>query len=347
MNKLTKALKDTFIPYKNNGYKPHFFRELYVVALLLIIVTLFAVSAGTSLYIKKTNMISTVLPAVLADLTNDVRASNNEGILTRSSVLDTAARLKAEDMALRGYFAHNSPEGKTPWYWFNAAEYTFVYAGENLAIDFTESADVENAWLNSPGHRANILNARFTEIGIATKDGYYNGRPTTYVVQMFGTPAFAKKTAQVAVATTTKTVLKKTTIIKKATTTPVVATVTLVPSVKGEAIDLNQELETLTETKEFIAVKNNAVAEEQQVVMPVPPTHYSTWYERFLVKNSSYTDALFQALTIVLVIALALMIFVEIRHQHLKNILLGVLLLIVLISLMYINRNLFVLPFFL
>ena len=60
------------------------------------------------------------------------------------------------DMAEKSYFAHTSPEGLTPWYWITLAGYRFSLAGENLAIDFTESEDVENAWMNSPAHRASI-----------------------------------------------------------------------------------------------------------------------------------------------------------------------------------------------
>lgn len=103
-------------------------------------------------------------------------------------VLVKAAQNKADDMAAKGYFSHVTPEGKTPWQWISEAGYNYVYAGENLAVNFTESEDVNKAWLNSPTHRANIVNTKFTEIGIATAEGLYNGRKATYVVQMFGTP---------------------------------------------------------------------------------------------------------------------------------------------------------------
>ena len=48
-----------------------------------------------------------------------------------------AAQAKADDMATKGYFAHTSPDGKNSWYWFKQAGYTFTYAGENLALDFS------------------------------------------------------------------------------------------------------------------------------------------------------------------------------------------------------------------
>jgi hypothetical protein len=103
-------------------------------------------------------------------------------------LLEAAARAKAEDMAAKSYFAHTSPEGRTPWYWLDLVGYKYAYAGENLAVDFDDSTDVTNAWMNSPGHRANIMSERYTEIGIATARGSFEGHPTVFVVQFFGRP---------------------------------------------------------------------------------------------------------------------------------------------------------------
>jgi hypothetical protein len=96
--------------------------------------------------------------------------------------------MKANDMAAKSYFAHTSPEGIDPWYWFNQAGYKFSYAGENLAIDFSDSDAVNSAWMNSPTHRANLLDQHYTEIGIATAQGLYQGHVTTFVVEEFGKP---------------------------------------------------------------------------------------------------------------------------------------------------------------
>lgn len=109
--------------------------------------------------------------------------------LKTNPVLVAAAQAKANDMAAKGYFAHVSPEGLDPWHWFKEAGYSFDYAGENLAIDFSDSADVERAWMNSMAHRENILNSRFSEIGIATAEGLYQGHATIFVVQEFGAPS--------------------------------------------------------------------------------------------------------------------------------------------------------------
>ena len=92
-------------------------------------------------------------------------------------------------MVKNGYFAHTSPSGLTPWYWFGNVGYDFTYAGENLAVNFSDSQDVTRAWLNSPEHRANIMDSNYTQIGIATAQGTYNGQSATYVVELFGSPA--------------------------------------------------------------------------------------------------------------------------------------------------------------
>lgn len=121
-------------------------------------------------------------------MANGDRAENGIALLTIDPKLVAAAQAKANDMAARGYFAHIAPDGTDPWHWFREAGYDFDYAGENLAVDFSDSGDVERAWMDSPTHRGNILDPRFTHIGIASAQGMYQGRLTTFVVEEFGTP---------------------------------------------------------------------------------------------------------------------------------------------------------------
>lgn len=147
--------------------------------------------------------VGAVIASVVVELTNGERAEEGLGTLSHSDTLTRAAEAKARDMAAKGYFAHVSPDGTTPWKWMADVGYTFVYAGENLAIDFDESPDVVRAWMASPSHRANIVGTQFSEIGVAVVDGVYEGRPATFVVQMFGTPrpgASASATAEPSVA---------------------------------------------------------------------------------------------------------------------------------------------------
>ncbi|MEI6553150.1 MAG: CAP domain-containing protein, partial [bacterium] len=75
-----------------------------------------------------------------------------------------------------------------PWYWIDQTGYQYSSAGENLAVNFDYSKDVVQAWMNSPTHRANIVKAKYQEIGIGIAEGFYQGRPSVFVVQMFGTP---------------------------------------------------------------------------------------------------------------------------------------------------------------
>ncbi len=343
MKNFKKTLKLIFIPHEHNDYKPHFFRESSILSIIIVVIVLLSTSAGTIFYIKNTDMAATVLPAVLVDLTNEARLKNNEFALTRNPILDEVARLKAEDMARLGYFAHTSPTGITPWYWFNKMGYYFVYAGENLAINFTESIDVENAWLNSPTHKANILNDKFTEIGIATVEGIYQGRPTTYVVQMFGKPSIVTNIEIKVISPTIKTT---TPLVKnpKITTVPkttIPATIAVAPVVKGESIVENQNFEILIDTKDFIAVKNNTAvvgAEPTIVDINEKAPKYSSWQDRFIFMTPAYTDRAYRVFIWVILIALALMTFIEIRRQHPRNIIYGLLLLVIIICLVYINK---------
>jgi hypothetical protein len=91
-------------------------------------------------------------------------------------------------MIKENYFAHNSPSGKTPWFWMEKNNYDYRYAGENLAMDFHTALDQQLAWMKSPTHRKNILNQEFKEIGVAVKQGLIQGHLATITVQEFGTP---------------------------------------------------------------------------------------------------------------------------------------------------------------
>jgi uncharacterized protein YkwD len=84
-------------------------------------------------------------------------------------------------MISRGFFAHNNPEGQTPFDRMRQAGISYKYAGENLAINSSVAA-AETAFMNSSGHRANILSPNYTEIGIGV---VRNSRGSVYVVQEF------------------------------------------------------------------------------------------------------------------------------------------------------------------
>ncbi len=120
-------------------------------------------------------------------LTNQDRKEAGLTELTVNKKLSDAAYAKAQDMIKNNYFAHVSPSGKTPWSWMEAQKYNYIYAGENLAINFKTPQDTETAWMNSPSHRKNILSENYKEIGVAEVSGVINGQQSVIVVEMFGT----------------------------------------------------------------------------------------------------------------------------------------------------------------
>ena len=158
------------------------------IAIVCLIILVVLVGVAPSFRTGVLDSLSAIYASVLVNLTNKDRVAANVGELAVNPILEKVAQMKADDMASRGYFAHNTPEGLTPWYWFIQAGYQYKYAGENLAVNFENSEDVETAWMNSRGHFLNIMNPKYTEIGIATSTGLYKGRTAIFVVQMFGTP---------------------------------------------------------------------------------------------------------------------------------------------------------------
>lgn len=88
------------------------------------------------------------------------------------------ARTKSQDMITQGYFDHQSPSLGSPFDQMNRAGITYQYAGENIAANSTAAGAMES-WMNSPGHRANILNPNFTHIGIGVVDGGQYGKMLT------------------------------------------------------------------------------------------------------------------------------------------------------------------------
>lgn len=135
------------------------------------------------------SFLAAIIQSEIISMTNQERADNQVGMLMENKLLDAAAQAKADDMAAKGYFAHQSPDGRQPWDFITAAGYDYQYAGENLAVRFVDSKDVVNAWMASPEHRANIVKAQYTNIGVGIAEGTYKGAPATFVVQYFGNPA--------------------------------------------------------------------------------------------------------------------------------------------------------------
>ncbi|MFE9560004.1 CAP domain-containing protein [Streptomyces sp. NPDC006487] len=117
-------------------------------------------------------------------LVNVERAAAGCPALKTDPVLTKAAQSYSDSMAATGNFSHTGSDGSQPKDRVEAAGYSWSQTGENIAMGQRDAAAVMDSWMNSPGHRANILNCSFTEIGVGINSG---GGP--WWTQSFGTPA--------------------------------------------------------------------------------------------------------------------------------------------------------------
>ncbi|MGI5373162.1 sigma-70 family RNA polymerase sigma factor [Streptomyces sp. CA-251387] len=104
-------------------------------------------------------------------LVNKERADAGCGPLTEDPLLNKAAQGHSDDMAARNFFDHTNPDGADPGQRITAAGYTWSTYGENIAQGQQTPEAVMDSWMNSPGHRANILNCSFKDIGVGIHDG--------------------------------------------------------------------------------------------------------------------------------------------------------------------------------
>jgi uncharacterized protein YkwD len=118
----------------------------------------------------------------LLSLVNQDRVEHGLPALTLDPVLNLAAMAKAQDMTSKNYFAHTSPSGATPWHWFKTLGYAYTYAGENLAEGYTDAIELEQSWMSSETHRANILSPHYSDVGLAI----VSHNQTNLIVQLFG-----------------------------------------------------------------------------------------------------------------------------------------------------------------
>lgn len=264
MKHARRFLQHAFIPHKENAYLPRFFHEHFLLTLFIASSLLLLISFTSYTILHTTTFGAKVVDRIIVSLTNEMRIQNNLPPLSYNQRLQDAATLKCRDMRENHYFSHFSPEGVTPWYFFKQVGYRFLFAGENLAINFNDSSSVVSAWMQSKEHRANILNPRFQDIGVATLQGKERGIPFVFVVELFGTESSAKE----------------------------------------------------------------HIAESFRE---------PSWYEWLLFNTPRYIEKVYYVLTLTTFIALLLMIGIEIRVQHKRHILYGVLLLIVLLICMYSN----------
>jgi len=140
-------------------------------------------------------LIIVATPAFASDITrasvvaamNEYRAEHHLPPLREDARLDAAAGDRMRDMEDQGYWAHESPDGRSPFTWLAPNGYAFHYAGENLATGFDTTELLVEGWMESRGHRANILSPHFEDCGIAIIDGMTMRRGEgKSIVVMFG-----------------------------------------------------------------------------------------------------------------------------------------------------------------
>jgi hypothetical protein len=335
MERLHKFLKKYFFPHEENEYKPHLLRhEATLLFLSLIILIELVFLFQVFVVFDKTKFLAAVLPGVLTSLANEERAQNDAPPLKENPLLDKAAQLKAEDMASLGYFAHTSPEGKTPWYWFDQVGYRYAYAGENLAVNFFESEDVAEAWMNSPTHRANIIKKDYTEIGIGVASGVYEGRNTVFVAQLFAKPlAFAPlpvtpeptptpAVKEVPTPTPTKPATPTKTVVPKPIATPTqVATTSVSPSA---VTVLGEE-----------SSKQNAVASS----IAKGQSSIKAFINKVLSSPRQYVSYFYGGVALLVILVLLLMLFIKTELRHPAILARGMVLVGVIVILSYINLS--------
>lgn len=309
--------------------------------LTFLIIFSFFGSISHRLAVLRSRSLAEILPRVLVDLTNGNRLAFELNQLTVNPLLEAAAAKKAADMAEKSYFAHTSPEGVTPWFWFSDAGYRFVSAGENLAVHFSDSPDVVRAWMNSPSHRANILNQNFTEIGIAMSRGYYQGRPTVFVVQMFGRPDLSANIlvdSKIPTAEATETP-------ESATTEPELALeeTTIIDEESERFLVANTSEVLGSETNEEVPIEEKTA--EEPIVFATesdqPLVEHSNKWERFLVSPSLLSSIVYLILAIAVIVFAIVGFILEFKKGHYRHMIYGVFLLVLILVMYFISQSAF------
>lgn len=118
---------------------------------------------------------SDITPESVVRLMNEERAKHGLAPLQLEPRLTAAANERMKHMEDEQFWAHNAPDGTPPFVWFAPAGYRYSTAGENLARGFENAALLVSSWMESPGHRDNILSAGYADCGISVIDGYTTG----------------------------------------------------------------------------------------------------------------------------------------------------------------------------
>lgn len=190
IKKVRQGAKKALVPHSENNFRPYLMRlrgVAGVIALVLFVQIAYGyITTGGFQVLGRVTQITT---EGLLQETNKQRESEGYSSLQLNEDLSTAAYLKARDMLKHDYWAHTSPQGVEPWKWLGDVGYNYSAAGENLAKNYPTDSSTVDAWMNSPTHRANILNGKYSEVGFATVSGSLDGSQSTVTVALYASPA--------------------------------------------------------------------------------------------------------------------------------------------------------------
>jgi hypothetical protein len=317
MKNIAKQLNLLLIPSQKNIWKPHILRpnNLFRLAVILLIIK-FAVFSWLYYFPQTTNF-AIITSTELVEMANKDRVAQGLKPLAINQQLATAAEKKATDMFNKDYFAHTSPTGITPWFWLNNVGYKYTAAGENLAKDFTESVYVHEAWMNSPGHRANILNKNYQDVGIAVVEGVINGQKTILAVEFFGKSTTAKT------ATPTQTASGK-------------VAVAAIDKTKSNIEIPAPKAETPANVKgEEVTLKGPEVFQQRAISDTINKSESIAG--TITEKSEPWSNGIYLAILGIISLVLVLSIFINIKVQYPKMIMTAVVFIIFIAAIMLFN----------
>ena len=211
--------RDYFIPHKGNGHHPKILRKkpLFAVLAMALLFKISLVSYLFFIYPNDGSMNEDIQMGVF-NMLNEERASSGLEPLELNQSLLASATDKVDNMIEDDYFAHKSLDGRMPWDYVSRRDYPYLFIGENLGMSFSSALSVHDALMNSPSHKKNILNEKYTDVGVIVKRGVINGKETNILVQLFGSqrkeelipnPVLAKLDTPEKVETVPEVIVKK------------------------------------------------------------------------------------------------------------------------------------------
>ncbi|MBU4142475.1 CAP domain-containing protein [Patescibacteria group bacterium] len=336
--KAKTAFLAVFVPNEENCFLPEALKQKYLfwygTSLLIVKIALISLV----LILPSTNFFSAIAADRLVSLINQERQSRNLSALAINSSLNSVADLKVNDMLAKDYFDHTSPQGVSPWFWFKQIGYNFAFAGENLAMGFTATDAVFQAWMNSASHRDNILNPNYQEMGLAIKAGQIQNHADTLAVLVFGKQQAATPKTQVAQKTPSATASPKIQAsIAPSPTAPrgersepygaLPAILSPTPNASPEQIELKTVLGEQPQNTSTAGQSANA---------PVKIGYAPRVLGAFASKSDEIGKSLYLYFTLFLAMALAVNIFVKIRIQYWPTILATTLIIMMSTALIFI-----------